>query len=74
MLSEASLETKLRGLDDLELSKTERLSLIDECQEFVHRLGSDLTSPSPEVRIRNPAQMRRESGRVQGGSRSRDPT
>jgi hypothetical protein len=46
------LESKLRSLDDLELSRTEQLSLIDDCQEFVHRLGSDLTSPSPEVRIR----------------------
>jgi len=46
------LESKVRGLDDLELSRTERLSLIDDCQEFVHRLGSDLASPSPEVRIR----------------------
>lgn len=48
----SALESRLRGLDDLELSRTERLSLIDDCQEFVHRLGSDLTSPSPEVRIR----------------------
>ena len=55
------LERKLRGLDDLELSRTERLSLIDDCQEFVHRLGSDLTSPSPEVRIRT---LRRCVGKV----------
>lgn len=56
-----ALETKLRGLDDLELSRAERLSLIDECQEFVHCLGSDLTSPSPEVRVRT---LRRSVDRV----------
>ncbi len=47
-----SLETKLRRLEELELSRVERSSLIDECREFVHGLGSDLGSPSPEVRIR----------------------
>jgi hypothetical protein len=41
-----------KGRAACRLSRTERLSLIDDCQEFVPLLGSDLTSPSPEVRIR----------------------
>ena len=47
-----SLETKLSGLDDLELSNVERRSLVEECEEFVYGLESELGSPSPEVRIR----------------------
>ncbi len=46
------LETKLRGLEELELSRTDRLSLVEECRCFVHDLPGALHASSPEVRVR----------------------
>jgi DNA invertase Pin-like site-specific DNA recombinase len=46
------LETKLRGLEELELSRADRLSLVEECRGFVHDLPGALHPSSPEVRVR----------------------
>ncbi len=46
------LETKLRGLEELELSRADRLSLVEECRGFVHDLSGALDASSPEVRVR----------------------
>lgn len=47
-----SLEEKLRGLEELEISRADRMSLAEECRDFLHDLPGLLHSSSPEIRVR----------------------
>jgi hypothetical protein len=47
-----SLETKLLGLEELALSRADRLSLVEEGLGFAHDLPGALHASSPEVRVR----------------------
>jgi len=48
----SGLETKLRGLEELEFSRTDRLALVEECWGFIHDLRAALHASSPEVQVR----------------------
>ncbi|MFT5153318.1 MAG: hypothetical protein ACI841_003318 [Planctomycetota bacterium] len=69
------LETKLRGLEELELSRADRMSLVEECRGFVHDLPGALNASSPEVRVRTMRRcverivVDREAGAIEPGQR-----
>ena len=45
-------ERELREIEEIELTRTDALSLVEECRELLHDLPGTLDASSPEVRVR----------------------